>query len=240
MNHSQSHRLNVQVMHPDPIVCAGVAAALRQHQNFDVSVRHEDDLAADGPHVDVVITDYDNAMRLMSLRTMSGRGGMAETRFLALTANDREADIRRAIRGGIHGYLLLGGSLDELTDAVWAVGMGVRFVCPIAAQRMADSLAGETLTQRENEVLRLVAAGQSNKAIARQLAIELGTVKSHVSAIMTKLGAISRTQAANIAVTRGLVDERGPYPGASHAPRTQLMGAQVIGAQLIAAQPQFA
>jgi ATP/maltotriose-dependent transcriptional regulator MalT len=59
-------------------------------------------------------------------------------------------------------------------------------------------------------VLRLVAAGQPNKAIARQLAIELGTVKSHVRAIMTKLGAISRTQAASIAVSRGLVAEARP------------------------------
>jgi DNA-binding NarL/FixJ family response regulator len=232
MNNSPSYRLSVLVMHADPIVCAGVVAALQQYPVFDVCMRRADEPADEGPRVDVAITDYDNAMLLTDpgLRPMQGR--LADARVLALTANDREADIRRAIRNGIHGYLVLGGPLDELVDAVGAVGMGVRYLCPIVAQRMADSLAGETLTQRENEVLRLVATGQSNKAIARQLTIELGTVKSHVSAIMTKLGAMSRTQAASIAVTRGLVDE--------HRPRQQTSHAAPSSASLALLQPQFA
>jgi two-component system NarL family response regulator len=71
---------------------------------------------------------------------------------------------------------------------------------------MADSLTHAKLTRREEEVLRLVVAGESNKTIARHLEIEVGTVKSHMTAIMTKLGATSRTQAAGIAATRGLVD----------------------------------
>jgi DNA-binding NarL/FixJ family response regulator len=218
MNHPQSLQLNVLVMHSDPIVCAGVVAALREHRNFAVCVDRIDVSAASGPRVDVVITDLDRAMLLMTEGATGRHDRLSGAKVLALTANDREAAIRGGLRAGIHGYLLLGGCLDELIDAVWAVGMGVRYLCPIVAQRMAESLAGEALTQRENQVLRLVAAGQSNKAIARQLAIELGTVKSHVSAIMTKLGAISRTQAANIAVTRGLVDERRPYQPANQPP----------------------
>jgi hypothetical protein len=74
-------------------------------------------------------------------------------------------------------------------------------------------------------VLRLVAIGQSNKAIARQLAIELGTVKSHVSAIMSKLGAVSRTQAANIAATRGLLEERGSLQVTAFSSRVHLADA---------------
>lgn len=230
MNHSFSSQLNVLVMHPDPIVGAGVVAALRQEPGLEVSVYNLAEPAPGGPAADVVITDYDNAIRLTDRDTRRAIGGLAESRILALTASDREADIRRAIQTGIHGYLLLGGSLCELTDAVRAVGMGMRYVCPLVAQRMADSLAGESLTQRENEVLGLVATGQSNKAIARQLAIELGTVKSHVSAIMLKLGAISRTQAANIAVTRGLVGDRKPYQPMNHP-------SLVLAAET---QPQFA
>jgi DNA-binding NarL/FixJ family response regulator len=231
MNNIPSYHLSVLVMHADPIVCAGVVAALRQHQVFDVSVRGAVEPGQDEPRVDVAITDYDNAMLLTDRGLRATHGRLADARILALTANDRETDIRRAIRNGIHGYLLLGGSLDELVDAVGAVGMGVRYLCPIVAQRMADSLAGETLTQRENEVLCLVATGQSNKAIARQLTIELGTVKSHVSAIMTKLGAISRTQAASIAVTRGLVDERRPHQSMNYMPSS---------AASVEIQPQFA
>ena len=230
MNHSPSRHLNVWVMHPDPIVCAGLMAALREHASFDISVHEIDDPASNGPPIDVVIADYSNAMQLAHSDADNKDGRLAKSRILALTANDREADIRRAIQTGIHGYLLLGGSLDELTDGVKAVGSGMRYLCPVVAQRMADSLAGETLTARENEVLRLVATGQPNKTIARHLAIELGTVKSHVSAIMTKLGAVSRTQAASIAASRGLVDEREPTRPTASPSR----------ACAVEARPQFA
>lgn len=230
MNHSQLFPLKVLVMHSDPIVRAGVEAALCQHPAFDVSVAAAGDSALSGPPPDVVITDYDNAMLMAARSTRATQGRLADARVLALTGTDREADIRRAIQTGIHGYLLLGGSVDELIDAVQTIGMGMRYVCPIVAQRMADSLAGERLTQRENQVLCLVATGHSNKSIARQLAIELGTVKSHVSAIMTKLGAISRTQAASIAVSRGLVDERQPQQRATRPAHVHSVDAQ----------PQFA
>jgi DNA-binding NarL/FixJ family response regulator len=88
------------------------------------------------------------------------------------------------------------------------------------AQRMADSLTRASLTMRETEVLRLVATGQSNKAIARLLMIELGTVKSHMSAIMGKLGANSRTHAVRIATARGLVEEHQPAEASLRSFRT--------------------
>jgi DNA-binding NarL/FixJ family response regulator len=210
MNHSTTRQLNVLVRHPDPIVRAGLIAALHQHAGPDISVHDIDSQSPMGPPIDVVIADYDNAIRLADPDSRKADRRLAAARILALTANDREGDIRRAIQAGVHGYLLLGGTLDELIEGVRKVGSGARCLCPIVAERIAESLAGETLTLRENEVLRLVAAGQPNKAIARQLAIELGTVKSHVRAIMTKLGAISRTQAASIAVSRGLVAEARP------------------------------
>lgn len=207
MNQSTPRHLNVVVGHPDPIVRAGLLAALHQHASLDVSVHDIETPGLDGPPIDVVIADYETAMELADTNARGMQGRLASARLLVLTANDREADIRRAIQAGVHGYLLLGGSLDELIDGVRKVGHGARCLCPFVAERIAESLAGETLTLRENEVLQLVTTGQSNKAIARQLAIELGTVKSHVRAIMTKLGAASRTQAASIAVARGLVDE---------------------------------
>ena len=133
---------------------------------------------------------------------------LAGARILVLTTSDREADIRRAIEAGIHGYVMLGGPLDELIEGATTVANGLRYVCRSVAQRMADSLTRTPLTSRETDVLSLVAAGESNKAIARDSRIEVGTVKSHMTAIMTKLGAISRTQAASIAATRGLVEHR--------------------------------
>lgn len=230
MNTSPPLPLNVLVMYPDPIVHAGLLAALRQHASPDIAVQEIDDPASDGPPIDVVIADYETAMRLTDPGARGMQGRLADARLLALTANDREADVRRAIQAGVQGYLLLGGSLDELIDGVRRVGRGARCLCPIVAERIAESLAGEKLTLRENEVLRLVTTGQSNKAIAKQLAIELGTVKSHVRAIMTKLGAISRTQAASIAVARGLVDEPEPAQLAMLSARPRV----------IEGRPQFA
>jgi DNA-binding NarL/FixJ family response regulator len=229
MNPSSPRRLNVLIMHPDAIVCAGLVAALRERANFETFV-HADGRLPGATSVDVVIADYDNAMSLAEPASGQTYGTLAEPRILALTANDREADIRRAIQAGVRGYLLLGGTLEELIEAVTAVGSGVRYLCPAVAQRMADSLAGVTLTLRENDVLGLLATGQSNKEIARQLAIELGTVKSHVSSIMTKLGAISRTQAATIAVARGLVAGFRPAQTAAFSLRPHR----------VEARPQFA
>ena len=117
-------------------------------------------------------------------------------------------DIRRAIEAGVHGYILLGGPLAELIEGATTLARGLRYLSRSVAQRMADSLTHTPLTSREIQVLSLVAVGESNKAIARELRIEMGTVKSHMTSIMSKLGATSRTQAAGIAATRGLVEPR--------------------------------
>jgi DNA-binding NarL/FixJ family response regulator len=218
MNHP-SRRANVLVMHPDPILSAGLVAALRQHASFDVFVHGGDSLGGLDPTVNVVIADYANAMRLAETRPV-GLGFRGDARILALTHNDRETDIRRAIEAGVHGYLLLGCPLDELLDGVNAVASGLRYMSLSVAQRMADSLTRASLTMRETEVLRLVATGQSNKAIARLLMIELGTVKSHMSAIMGKLGANSRTHAVRIATARGLVEEHQPAEASLRSFRT--------------------
>lgn len=220
MNHLPPARSNVLVMHADPLLSAGLVAALRQHPLFEVFVHGVDNLGGDGPPMDVVITDYGDALRLANPASGAARGFLGEARILALTPNDREADIRRAIEAGVHGYMLVGSPLAELIDGVAAVANGMRYMNMSVARRMADSLTRAALTSREIEVLHLVAHGQPNKAIARQLRIELGTVKSHMSAIMAKLGASSRTHAARIAVARGLVEERvasAPAPRSNHA-----------------------
>jgi two-component system NarL family response regulator len=208
MNHTAIDRSNILVMHHDPLLNAGLVAALRQHAAFEVLVDDTDAASLDELRIDVVVADYSHAMRLTDSAVRAARRPLATARIVAVTSNDREADIRRAIEAGVHGYLLLGGPLSELIEGVTAVANGVRYLGRSVAQRMADSLTRASLTSREIEVLQLVTIGESNKAIARRLNIELGTVKSHMTAIMTKLGASSRTQAAGIAATRGLVDER--------------------------------
>jgi DNA-binding NarL/FixJ family response regulator len=203
----QPHHTHILVIHPDPILCAGLVAALRQQPGFEVFVHRDDQPGCDCARLDVVLADYKSAMRLTAATERSVFGVPGEPRILVITPNDREADIRRAIESGVYGYLLVGGPLQELIDGVSSVARGLRYMSLAVAQRMADSLTRASLTSREIEVLRLLFTGEPNKVIARELSIELGTVKSHVSTIMTKLGASSRTQAARIAASRGLVDE---------------------------------
>jgi DNA-binding NarL/FixJ family response regulator len=226
MNAHPLRRPNVLVMHPDPILSAGLVAALRQHASFEILVHGVAPLGAEERSVDVVIADYPVAVQLADPALRLAHGLPGEARILALTTNDREADIRRAIEAGVHGYLLVGGALPELIDGVTAVANGLRYMSTSVAQRMADSLTRATLTSREIEVLQLVATGQPNKVIARELSIELGTVKSHVSAIMNKLGASSRTQAARIAALRGLVESADrdvePAPARARAMEARL------------------
>lgn len=231
MSHTALQCTNILIAHHDPLLSAGLVTELRQHPAFEIFV---DDLdthrADDGPRIDVVIADYSSAMHLADASIRGTRLALATARILALTSNDREADIRKAIEAGIHGYLLVGGSLHELIEGVTTVANGLRYVCRSVAQRMADSLTRTSLTSREIEVLQLVVNGESNKAIARHLHIELGTVKSHMTGILTKLDATSRTQAAGIAASRGLVDGLVPDRPAQHSPRAGAVNAHPLSA----------
>ncbi|MEJ8821212.1 response regulator transcription factor [Variovorax humicola] len=229
MNHFAPRRPTLLVTHPDPLLRAGLVAALRQHPAFATVADDGAASAQDRPRIDVVITDYDSAMQL----ARSARDGLAEARILVLTTIDREGDIRRAIEAGIHGYIVLGDPLDELIDGVTTVANGLRYVSRSVAQRMADGMTHTSLTAREVEVLSRVAGGESNKAIARDLEIKTGTVKSHMTAIMTKLGASSRTQAASIAAMRGLVWQRDPM---RHMPAPRRAG---VLAACMSLSPEF-
>jgi DNA-binding NarL/FixJ family response regulator len=198
-------RLTVLVMHAEPLVAIGLVAALRQQADFRVFVHGTDNF--DGEPIDVVITDYQSGLGWACPRGRAMDGSEGRTKVMVLTTQYREQEIRIALEAGVHGYLLLGCTTEELAASVRCLGRGSRYVCMAVAQRMADSLTREALTSREADVLRLLAQGHCNKAIARQLAIAIGTVKAHVKAIMEKLDAASRTQAVSVAIERGLVQD---------------------------------
>jgi len=200
-------RFRLLVTHPDPILRAGLVAALCREPAFETIV---DGLDSHVPHqsrADVVITDYASAMTLAP-QVLGRQGALARVGILVVTTNEREVDIRRALEAGVHGYLVLGCPLAELIECASRVASGLRYLSRSVSQRMADILSHPSLTSREMEVLGLVVAGLSNKAIARELEIEPATVKTHMTAIMTKLGATSRTHAAAVAAMRGLIEQR--------------------------------
>jgi DNA-binding NarL/FixJ family response regulator len=131
------------------------------------------------------------------------------TEVLALTSVLEDASVTGAIRAGAIGYLLKNTQADELCRAIHAAAAGQVHLSPDAAARLLREVRApdspETLTDRETDVLRLLAHGLANKEIARDLGIGEKTVKTHVSNILAKLGVQSRTQAALYAVQIGLV-----------------------------------
>ncbi len=140
-----------------------------------------------------------------------------ENPIVMLTTSSDERDLVEALRSGAKGYLLKDMEPDDLVVALREIVSGKTVVAPNLTQILARVVTGDTppepkpqpsliddLTPRESEILSLLAEGQSNKVIARNLGISDGTVKLHVKAILRKLGIHSRVEAAVIAVEHGL------------------------------------
>jgi DNA-binding NarL/FixJ family response regulator len=149
------------------------------------------------------------------------RQEMRDVEVIALTSVLEDASVVGAVRAGAIGYLLKDTEADELCRAIKAAAAGQVQLSPQAAARLMREVRApespETLSDRETDVLRLLAQGYSNKEIAQELSLSEKTVKTHVSNILGKLDVPSRTQAALYAVRVGIVSPdsqgRGPSTG---------------------------
>ncbi|MEZ4416835.1 MAG: response regulator transcription factor [Gemmatimonadota bacterium] len=158
--------------------------------------------------MDLVMPGMDG---LEAMRRLRANGGRA--RVIVLTTFIEEGKVREALGLGALGYLLKDVGRDDLVAAIRAAHQGRTTLHPDAQQMLVHHLTApprtsplEELTERERDVLRLIASGKSNKAIAKTLFLSVGTVKGYVSAVLAKLGVNDRTQAALLAVREGLVD----------------------------------
>ena len=134
------------------------------------------------------------------------RAEFPEARFIVLTTYTGDVQIVRALKAGARAYLLKSLLHRELLDTIRAVHAGQKRIPPEVAAELADHAADDSLTLREVEVLRLIAAGNANKLVADQLSITEETVKAHVKNILSKLGANDRTHAVTIALKRGIIE----------------------------------
>jgi len=160
---------------------------------------------------DIVLMDL--LMPVMDGVTAIGqlRKEFSDIEVIALTSVLEDEKVIGAVRAGAIGYLLKDTQADELCKAIKAAAQGQVHLSPEAAARLVREIKApdspEKLTERETDVLRLLALGRSNKEIANELVIGEKTVKTHVSNILMKLGLSSRTQAALHAVRIGLVSQ---------------------------------
>lgn len=129
-----------------------------------------------------------------------------DARIIVLTTYSGDAQILKALRAGARAYILKGHVHRELLETIRAVHVGQKRIPPDIAAQLADHATDDALSPREIDVLRLIAAGNSNKLIADQLSIGEATVKSHVANILSKLGANDRAHAVTIGLKRGMIE----------------------------------
>ncbi len=204
--------IRVLIVDDHPIVREGVTAVLERERDIEVvgaagTVEEGLRLVA-RLHPDVVLLD-------LKLPDADGAGGISsfarESRGVVMfTAYDGDDDVFRAIQSGARGYLLKGSPAAEIAEAIRRVHAGESYLSPRIATKLVSGVTrprGRTgvLSARERGVLRLVAAGLSNREIGHALSISERTVKFHVTAIFNKLGAENRAQAVAVAAQRGLL-----------------------------------
>lgn len=154
---------------------------------------------------DVVVVD-------LRLPRMSGfeviqtlRKERRSARMVVLSNHHGSEDVYRAVQAGAMGYLRKDASGEELINAIRTVRRDLRYLSPMALDRLAERMPTTELTPREREVLLCITQGRSNREIAEDLGIAEKTVRIHVSSLLDKMGVRDRTQATINALQRGLV-----------------------------------
>ena len=204
-----SEPIRVLVVEDHAVVRQGLVALLNVVEGLEVVGE-----AADGQEAMAQFRKHRPAVTLIDLRLPKGSGVEVirqlrtedpGARFIVLTTYDGDEDIYRALKAGAKAYLLKGMTTDDLVAAIRAVHSGKSHIPQVIAERLAERVGVEDLTQRELGVLEQIVSGKSNKEIAATLFISEATVKTHVNNLLSKLGVEDRTHAAMAAIRRGLV-----------------------------------
>lgn len=196
-------RIPVHLVHCNPVVEAGLQAVLRSQPEFELCAGPAPGRPEPGAlRPPLVIADHQQGMAIAQGRLASP----SACRVLVVEAVSRGWAVRCALKAGVLGYAAVDCPLPDLLQGLRGVERGARFLCASASQAMADSFAVGEMTARELDVLRLLGSGLDNKTIARRLDIALSTVKVHVQALLDKLNASSRTEAAIEAMRLGVIE----------------------------------
>ena len=199
-----SPRIRVAVVHDNFLTRAGLTATFAACTDMDARAIDAGD--AEPLDFDVAVADLRSGLAILdAARRRRARTGRPRVAIVA--GSDFEWQIRQAMECGAAGYMMLGTTGEELVGAVRSVHGGGCHLSPPIAAKLAQSLAAEPLTAREEEVLALVTEGLCNKRVAKRLDIGVGTVKTHLRAAFDKLQVSSRAQAAVMAKRRGILRE---------------------------------
>jgi len=193
-----------------PLLREGIAALVKAEDDMQVVAE-----AGDGAEAIEKFRLHRPDVTLMDLEMPSLNGIEAisqirdefpEARIIILTTYTGDSKVVRALKAGARAYILKRHVHRELLSAIRTVHAGKKRIPPEVAAELAEHAADDELTEREIDVLRLVALGNGNKQIADQLSIGEATVRTHVSNILSKLGANDRTHAVTIGLSRGIIE----------------------------------
>jgi DNA-binding NarL/FixJ family response regulator len=202
-------RIRVMSVDDHPLLRQGIAAIINNQEDMLLVSQ-----ASDGTEGIQQYVEHRPDVTLMDLRLpgMSGidatiaiRTEFPDARIIILTTSEGDAEIQRALEAGARAYLLKNTPAAELVDAIRQVHAGKKRIPAEVAAQLAEHMGDEDLSNREMEILQLVAGGHRNRDIGEKLFISEETVKSHLKHIMEKLNARDRTQAVAIAVRRGII-----------------------------------
>ena len=204
-----SNPIRILVVEDHHVVRQGLVALLSVVEGVEVVGQAADGIAAIDEfnlrHPDITLIDL-RLPKLSGVEVIQKvRAEQPHARFIVLTTYDGDEDIYRALQAGARAYLLKGMTVDVLVSTIRSVQAGKSCIPPVIAQKLAERMATEQLTHREQDVLEQIVRGKSNKEIGIELDISEATVKTHINNLLSKLGVTDRTQAATAAIQRGLV-----------------------------------
>lgn len=204
-----SSPIRILIVDDHPIVRNGLVLMVKYEPGMETAAE-----ASSGAEAIAQFYQHQPDVTLMDLRLgdMNGvdviatiRQDFPHARMIILTTYDTDEDIYRGLQNGAKGYILKDAPLDELLTAIRTVHAGRQYIPPEVGAKLAERLSRPQLSNRECDVLRLMAQGKSNQDIADSLHIAENTVKYHVNNILSKLEVSDRTKAALLALKRGIV-----------------------------------
>lgn len=192
-----------------PMLREGIAAVIGSQPDMQIvgeasngveAVERFRELRPDVTLMDLQMPELNGIDALQAIRAQH-----PDARVIVLTTYAGDVQALKALKSGAAGYLLKNTLRRELLDAIRTVHAGKRHITAEIATEIALHAAQDALSERELDVLTVVAAGKSNKEVARELAVSEDTVKAHLKAIFVKLGVTDRTQAVTLAMRRGII-----------------------------------